>query len=111
MERPDQAVYPRVELGKGYSLVAADKRLLIGMEKGISVYNICERSSLVTAQFPQNEFMGHVFLLTSKLRQAVIDIPDAERLKDFLWAPERKAFNRLSRADLRFCQFFHSQCF
>jgi hypothetical protein len=61
----DQAIHPRVELGKGYPLGLADKGLLIGMQKGISINDISKSSSPVTAQFLQYEFVRHAVLLQS----------------------------------------------
>jgi hypothetical protein len=43
-------------------------------------------------------------------QQALMDIPDAESLEDFIWAPEQKGLTAFSRADLRSRQFVDSQC-
>ena len=47
----DQAVHPCIKLGEGDPLGAAYKGLIIGMQKGIPVHNIGERSSAIAAQF------------------------------------------------------------
>lgn len=110
LERSDQVVYSQVEPGKGYSLSSADKGLLSRMKKGISVNDVCERSSLVTAEFLQNEFVGHFFLLVSGQRPALIESSDAENLKNVSHSGAIR-LRIFCRANSPFCQFLHSQCF
>lgn len=55
----DQFVNPYIELSERYSCGVVDKGLFIGMQKGISINNICKGSYVVTTQFLQYKFMCH----------------------------------------------------
>jgi hypothetical protein len=72
LEGSDQPVHPRIELGKGDSLVTADKSLPIGVEKGISVNDVGKGSYAVTAKLFKDKITGHESLLTAGKQKTVV---------------------------------------
>jgi hypothetical protein len=79
MKRSDQPIDPGIELGKGDSLAAADKGLLTGMEKSISIDDICESPYVVAAKFLQDEGVGHGVLLVSRQQETVMGAINTEK--------------------------------
>ena len=74
MKRSDQPVYPRIELGKGDSLAAADKGLLTGMEKSISVDDVSKSSYAVATKLSKNEWSWHGLLLMGAEQETVMSM-------------------------------------
>jgi len=74
MKRSDQPIYPGIELGKGDSLAAADKGLLTGMEKSISVDDVSKSSYAVATKLSKNEWSWHGSLLMGAEQETVMSM-------------------------------------
>jgi hypothetical protein len=78
MKRSDQPVDPDIELGKGDSLPAADKGLLTGMEKSISVDDVGKSPYAVAAKLSKNEWSWHGSLLMGAEQETVMSMTNRE---------------------------------
>ena len=74
MKRSDQPIYPVIELGKGDSLAAADKGLLTGKEKSISVDDVSKSSYAVATKLSKNEWSWHGSLLMGAEQETVMSM-------------------------------------